>query len=543
MKILLVGINAKYIHTNNAIRLLKANSDFDIDLIEFTIKDDIDEIIAAITKNQYDVIGFSIYIWNISLFINIIDKLPLNSSKFILGGPEVSYESEYFLNKEQVHYILKGESERSFNQLLHCINKNELPNEVPGISFKVDNTTINNPIQEIMDLSTLKSPHHFEFDIKHIKNKISYIESSRGCPYKCSYCLSSLEKKVRFFPLQVVKDEINYLIFKGAKTIKFLDRTFNANKHTFDLFDYIIGLKNHNAVFQFEITGDTLDTSIIQYLNENAPSGLIRFEIGIQSTNYETNLLVDRFQNKDKLFTNIKLIQDKGVIDLHLDLIAGLPKEDITSFKNTFNEVFSLNPKELQLGFLKMLKGTKIRKEAAKYGYIYNQESPYNIICNDFLSEQDIEEILLVERMLNIFHNKGYFGDNVLQYINQYESPYSFFLDIGVFYQNHKFPLKGYQINDVYQAIHDFIGNEEIFAPIKIDYYLNYKVKPKKWDKEALHSDLKNKLYGYASHKHSIPLHKLFKNSRIISIKDNYHIFFYKELEVKHYILHKKDIS
>lgn len=529
MKVLLVSINAKYIHTNNAVRLLKANSDFDIDIIDFTIKDDIDKIIQEINQQHYDVIGFSLYIWNISLFRKIIDKLPLNDSKLVLGGPEVSYEYTDFLNNEKVSYIIKGEGEHSFNQLLHAIHEGLPPSFVPGIAYKKDNQIIDNPLQEIKDLDSLKQPYYFEDDIKHIPNKIAYIESSRGCPYKCSYCLSSLEKKVRYFSVDSVIKAIDYLTGKGAKTIKFLDRTFNANRNTLLLLEYIVNQES-NAVFQFEITGDTLDTEIITYLNEHAPKGRIRFEIGIQSTNTETNLLVDRIQDNKKLFNNIKMIQDAGVIDLHLDLIAGLPKENKESFKNTFNEVFALNAKELQLGFLKMLKGTKIRREANKYGYIYNKHAPYEIIENNDLSKDDMVEIKLVEEMLDLFHNKGHFGDELLDFINKYSSPYDFFLDIGNYYITNKLPFRGYQIENIYQNLRFFLNNDRIYEHILIDYFARSKIKPKLIYKQDIPKETKHILFEKIHQDYDITKDELFKHSVVHSTEKEYVIAYYKNL-------------
>ena len=221
MKTLLVSINAKYIHTNNAVRLLKANSDFPIDIIDFTIKDNIETIISSITTQAYDVIGFSLYIWNINMFHEILEKFPTCNTKIVLGGPEVSYEYKSLLNNKKVSYIIKGEGELSFNQLLHSLSNKQSPKHIDGIAYKDGETIIDNPLKEVMDLSDLKAPYYFEEDIKHIPNRIAYIESSRGCPYKCSYCLSSLEKKVRYFKVEYVIKAIDYLMAKGVKTIKF----------------------------------------------------------------------------------------------------------------------------------------------------------------------------------------------------------------------------------------------------------------------------------------------------------------------------------
>jgi anaerobic magnesium-protoporphyrin IX monomethyl ester cyclase len=543
MKAILVSINAKYIHTNNAVRLLKANSDFDIKILEFTIKDDIEYIINSIEEEKADVIGLSVYIWNANIFNSLINRLDKNKSKIVLGGPEVSYDAMKLIENKNIDFILKGEAEFTFTDLLNKLAKGNSPENVDGITFIKNGNIINNPIKEIKDLSNIKSPHFFESDIEHIPNKIAYIESSRGCPYKCSYCLSSLEKSVRFFDIETVKNEINYIMSKGTKTIKFLDRTFNANKNTFDLFDYIISINNNRTVFQFEITGDTLDRSIIEHLNNKAPKGLIRFEIGIQSTNKETNLLVDRYQNNQVLFDNIRLIQEGNVIDLHLDLIAGLPKENKESFIKTFNDVFSLGALELQLGFLKMLKGTKIRREANKYGYIYNELAPYEIIENDCLSKSDIDEIKQVEEMLDIYHNKGYFGENLLNYILMQKSHYEFFLGIAKEYQIHNYSLKGYQIHEIYERILSFINIDDVNDKVKIDYLLRSKIKPKIFWDNNITKQTKRLIFENLSNNHSYNLNELFKHSVVIKVEENFHVFYYKNLISNQIIVKKKDIT
>ncbi len=542
MKILLVSINAKYIHTNNAVRLLKANSDFDVDIFEYTIKDDISTIIRDIEDYNPDVLGMSIYIWNISLFIKILKELSLEGSKIIIGGPEVSYESADFINKHNVDYIIKGEGELAFNSLLHSIEDNEDVSSISNLIYLKEGRISHTPLLEIDNLDNLKLPYFFDDDLAHIKNKISYIETSRGCPFNCSYCLSSLEKKVRFFDMDKVKESILYLMSKGSKTIKFLDRTFNANKKTLELFAFIIENTNSSTVFQFEITGDILDKKIIEYLNEYAPKKLFRFEIGIQSTNYETNLLVDRFQDKEKLFENIRLIQDKGIIDLHLDLIAGLPKENLSSFINTFNEVFNLEAKELQLGFLKMLKGTKIRREASKYNYVYNEESPYQILSNDSLSCIDVKEIHLVEHMLDIYHNKGYFGKNLLAYIINTKNPYNFFKLIGEHYITNKYSFKGYQVEDVYKRLFSFINCDDIIFTLKKDYLLRSKIKPKIFWEERITKEEKNIVLSEIAKTSGISTNKLYKHSAITKHKNQYFVVLYENFS-NIYFETKKDIN
>jgi len=328
-----------------------------------------------------------------------------------------------------------------------------------------------------------------------------------------------------------VKEVILYLMKHGSKTIKFLDRTFNANKKTLELFSFIIKNNNHKTVFQFEITGDVLDKRIIEYLNENAPKGLFRFEIGIQSTNQETNLLVDRFQNTERLFDNINLIQNGEIIDLHLDLIAGLPKEDLTSFKKTFNEVYNLGAKELQLGFLKMLKGTKIRREATKYNYLYNDDAPYEIISNNSLSEKDIKEIHLVEHMLDIYHNKGYFKENLHNYILNTKNPYNFFKEIGEFYLSQNYSFKSYQIEDVYQRLFNFIKDNHIIFTLKKDYLTRSKIKPKLFWDNNISKQEKQYVLNKIADDTIFSLNTLYKHCVVIKDQTNYFVVLYQNFK------------
>ena len=542
MKTILLSINAKYIHTNNAVRLLKANTDFRVEIMEYTIKDDIEDIVNAIESQNPDVLGFSVYIWNVSIIIKIIDKLNLPNTKFVLGGPEVSYDSAYLLINHNVDFIIRGEGEIAFNNLLHSLESNTNLDNISNLMYLKEGKLINKGITEISDLDALNLPYFMDKDVLHIPNKVSYIESSRGCPYKCSYCLSSLEKKVRFFDIENVKKAILYLMKHGSKTIKFLDRTFNANKNTLDLLSFIIENNNNKTVFQFEITGDVLDQKIIHHLNKYAPIGLFRFEIGIQSINYETNFLVDRFQNTEKLFENIKLIQEGNVIGLHLDLIAGLPKEDKISFQKTFDEVFKLGAKELQLGFLKMLRGTKIRNEAGKYNYLYSEFPPYEIISNESISENDVKEIHLVEHMLDIYHNKGYFGNHLLNYILSTNSPFMFFKEIGDFYIKNDLSFKGYQIEDVYMRIFDFIQNEKVIYSLKKDYLNRSKIKPKIFWDNFIDKQEKRKIFEQLSTENKIDINVFYKHSAIINYDNEYYITVYKNLENISYTI-KDDIN
>lgn len=479
MKTVLLGINSKYIHTNLAIRLLKANCSYDVDIKEFTIKDEFNKIIDYITN--YDILGISCYIWNANYLDELIPLIKKTYPKMILiiGGPEASYNYNHYL-EIGIDYVIRNEGEIAFNMLINALHLNLGLEEIPNLVY--DNHV--NKLEEIKDLSILNNGYELENDYK---NRITYIETSRGCPYLCSYCMASLEKSVRFFNLDEIKKTIIDLMNKGVKVFKFLDRTFNSDKKkALELFEFII--KNHviGTSFQFEITGDILPPEIIDYLNNNAPKKLFRFEIGIQSTNINTNKLVKRIQNNDKLFSNIKKIQEKGIIDLHLDLIAGLPKEDLLSFNKTFDDVMSLYPLELQLGFLKLLRGTNIYIEKDLYNYKFSATAPYEIISNDSLSIDDIKHIHNAEEVLEKYYNSHFMNKTINYIIRNIPSCFRFFMEYGDYYSSN-FSWINYHLDDLFLRLYNYLkminfdNLEYILFLMKYDYLSHYKIKPKIW--------------------------------------------------------------
>ena len=540
MKTTLIGINAKYIHTNLAIRLLIANTENPVDMIEFTIKDNNNTILNHIIDNNYEIVGISCYIWNIEKVKEIITEIKnLNKNIIIiLGGPEVSYDPNLYINEYDVDYVIINEGEVAFNALLNKLNNN-MDGDIPNL---VSKDYIGKSC-EIRNLKALKSPYYLPNDYA---SRITYIETSRGCPFNCSYCLASLEKHVRFFDIEQVKKDIIYLQEKGARTFKFLDRTFNTDvKAATEIFSFII--ENHlpNTSWQFEITGDILHNDIIEYLNNNAPKNLFRFEIGIQSTNIQTNRLVDRIQDNQKLFNNILKIQNAGIIDLHLDLIAGLPQEDIISFANTFDEVIALRPLELQLGFLKMLKGTKLRREADKYGYVYNDLAPYEIISNDFLSVNDIKDIKLVEEVLEKFYNSQFMPKTIRYILDINTSAFNFFLAFGKFYEA-SFSWTNYNVHDLFIRLLSYLKSinyfnyDYVFFLMKYDYLSYFKIKPKIWW-QRIPKSKRNKLIEEL-HNNSLSeysLEDLYRNSIIEPFNDSYLIAIYKHNYHKVFIIEK----
>lgn len=536
MKVLLVAIDTKFIHTNLALRYLKANCHEPTVLQEYTLKDSIESISAAILKEMPDVVAFSVYLWNIS----IIEKLTkilrkAGSITIIAGGPEVSYDADYFLNKGLFDYIIAGEGELSFDRLITALKNHTDLDGIPNLVTIKDGKVVHHKVEVVTDLDALKNPYHFPEDLVNLPHKIQYIELSRGCPFHCAYCLASLENRVRFFSLDRVKNDLLYLMQNGAKTFKFLDRTFNLNLHMAkDIFQFIIDHHFPETVFQFEITGDILPRELILFLNTNAPKNLFRFEIGVQSTNVEANKAVDRKQDNEVLFENIRLIRSADIIDLHLDLIAGLPNEDLPSFVKTFDEVFALRAKELQLGFLKMLRGTKLRRESDLYGYRYQENPPYEITENHALSKSDLEEIHLAEETLEIYWNKGYLSRTMDHLIQKVPSAFWFFNQLGHFYQAQGYSFHRYQYSDLYEHLALFvkINNPdfypEILDSLKYEYLESCHVKSKIWwDNSTVQAEKNKILREYFAENKGIPIDDLYKYSIVTSYETGYLIAFY----------------
>lgn len=523
MKKLLIGINAKYIHPNLAIRLLKKNTSFMVDIKEFNIKENVKNIYDYILLNNYQVVGFSCYIWNIEIIKELLTLLKDTNIIIILGGPEVSYNAKFYLDNNLADYVIKNEGEESFHLLLEHLENNYPLDKIPNLYHKNGFT-----FDKLVDLSKTKMAYDLLDDLT---NQIIYIETSRGCPYHCGYCMASLDNKLRFFDIEEIKTQVLSLINKGGRIFKFLDRTFNAHKKNFiSLIDFII--KNHkpNNSFQFEITGDLLDDDIINHINSYAPKNLFRFEIGIQSTNIKANKAVYRIQNNEKLFHNIKLIQEKGIIDLHLDLIAGLPYEDFSSFVNTFNEVLSLRPKELQLGFLKLLKGTKLYQEKDMYEYKFNNNAPYAIIENKFLKEKDIKKIHIAENSFDKYYNKDYYKSSINYILDNISDGFSFFYNLGLI------ETKSNKLEDSFILLDEFVKNNfshnynKFHELLIIDYLKIFNIKPPSWWNEKITPKDKNKLLKvlFENNLLNYDLNTLYKYSLVILLTTNVVVVIYK---------------
>jgi radical SAM superfamily enzyme YgiQ (UPF0313 family) len=520
MKLLLTTLNAKYIHINLAVRLLyELNREREgLAWKEFTIKENKDGI--ADQCKEYNVVAFSCYIWNITQTLEVCKKIKaINPEiKILLGGPEVSYDWKNVIGLEQVDYIITGEGETPFKEFLDAFPNIE---NVPNLVFKTPEGTKHNPEAPMFDLKHFSGLRPYRNDSpQELYNKVCYIETSRGCPYKCEFCLASLDNKVRYLPNDDIKANLLYLMQHG-RVIKFLDRTFNIKKDfTIDMFKFILEHHRPENVFQFEITADIVHPDIVKFIHEHVPKGLFRFEIGIQTVNQKANLEVSRKQNFEKTKAVILSLQDK--IEMHLDLIVGLPLDKWEDIKYSFEEVFKIFPPELQLGFLKFLKGTPVREKYAQHGYVFDPDPPYQIIESNYLSKDELAQIVKLEEALEIYWNKKR-AVNTFKYITEKYSVFDFMLGLGRHFSERK-DFHQHSIIDVYEIIHDFAeknypGDLILKQLIAVDYYLQAKVKPKPLFLEEVPREEKNRIIDEQKLNH----HK-FRHI-ILPLNFDFHIF------------------
>jgi len=479
MRALLTTLNAKYIHTNLAIRLLYEQNQHHAGLEwkEFTIKQPKDEIAAWCS--QFDLVAFSCYIWNISQTLEVTQRIKaLNPDvTILLGGPEVSYEYDNVISRADVDYIIAGEGEVAFSEFMNAFPQVEL---VPSLVYYKDGKVMTNATAPMFDLKQLEHSMPYAFDKpEELANKVLYIETSRGCPYKCEFCLASLDNKVRYLPNVSIKATLLHLMHYG-RVIKFLDRTFNMKRDfTIDIFTFILEHRRPENVFQFEITADILHPDIIQFIHERVPKGLFRFEIGIQTVNQKANLQVSRKQNFEKTKSIIQQLDYK--VEMHLDLIVGLALDHWADIKYSFEEVFKLFAPELQLGFLKFLKGTPVRDKHNQHGFVFDPLPPYQIIESNYLSKTELERIVKLEHALEIYWN-GKKAVNTMKYVTARYGSFDFLLGLGDYFGTQR-DYHNYSLSDVFEIATRFAEmrypNDEVLKQlIAVDYYLHFKVRP-----------------------------------------------------------------
>lgn len=444
MKILLAACNAKYIHSNPAVYDLKAYAAAykdSVQIKEFTINQPKDEIMKEIYRSGADVVCFSCYIWNISFVRELIRDLKkiLPDTAFWAGGPEVSFHAKDFLeDMPQVTGIMKGEGEETFLALAgyYLEGKGRLE-EISGIVFRKEDVIVDNGFREPVDLDRIpfiyENPENFE-------NRIIYYESSRGCPFSCSYCLSSIDRKLRFRSLSLVKKELQFFLDHRVPQVKFVDRTFNCrHEHAMEIWKYILEHDNGVTNFHFEVSADLFREDELELIGRMRP-GLIQLEIGVQSANPETLEAVHRKTDLEKLRRNVEKIRSFHSVHQHLDLIAGLPCEDYESFRRSFDFVYSMKPDQLQLGFLKVLKGSLMEEKAREYGITCKSMEPYEVLSTRWISYEEILKLKTVESMVEVYYNSGQFQYTLNWLTGFWEDAFSFYEDLGRFYER-----KGYE--------------------------------------------------------------------------------------------------
>lgn len=537
MRTLLTTLNSKYVHHALSLKCLKKAADeFDVTVREFTINDNLDAVIAHIFKCRADIIAFSCYIWNGEKTFLICDAIKKINPDIviILGGLEVSFDSIDIMKKHPyVDYIISGEGEVPFRELLSYLNgkKTDILT-VSNVYYREGENILFTGGKCDYDIND----YDFVYDesINDLKGKIIYYETSRGCPYNCSYCLSGRDNKVSFLDVERVKKEMQFFIDNDVSLVKLVDRTFNADRRRADeIFKYVIS-NSKNTAFHFELAGDLIDDKTVEIL-KTAPKGIMQFEIGVQTTNERTVEAIGRKIDFQKLKERILPIIALDTIHIHLDLIAGLPYEDIQSFKKSFNDVISLRPHMLQLGFLKLLKGSRIRMESDKYNYVYKSHAPYEVISNDFMSYEDIVYLKDIEHVLDAYYNSGVFKNTFDYLFDKYEDRFMIFDRLRSHFETNGL----YDISLSYDRLYDEM--EKVFPKegdgfrdsLYLDRYMNKnaKIKPLECVDDAFlqrcYDFFKDddKMKKYYSEFYNVPAKKTAKFLTIRQIGDKVYLF------------------
>ena len=549
-KIVLAGINSQYVHLNLAVRYLKkyveANSDLKIEIYETNINNQVFNIIKDIYELNPDKIIFSTYIWNKEYIVEIVKELKkvLPNVEIILGGPEVSYKWEKFMaNMPEVDALLLGEGE---NVLLNFLTKEE--DKVLGVVSRKNDEIVFNGIESIIEnLDIVPFPYE-DWELED-KTKIFYYESSRGCPFSCSYCLSSIDKTVRYYSLDRVKKDLKRFLDSPIKLLKFVDRTFNLRKERYmEIWKFLLENYREGITFHFEINANIFDDETLDFL-EKVPKGYFQFEIGVQSINPETMVAIKRNNILDKLAHNVRRISRN--IHLHLDLIAGLPYETYDIFKNSFNYVYNLKPEMIQLGFLKLLKGTQMYDEVEKYQYKHYSRPPYEVFSNKFISFGELVKLKNLEKMLDYYYNSEKFRytcDFVIN--NNFDTPFAFFEKIADYYDKKGYLKISHKEVALFNILYDFyvennLKDLDIFVEfLKYDYLaLGKPGSYPEWLKSNKDSELHNQLIKNSEFKSVREGHKNseleeFKYNIFTNKRENIDIFFNYKTK-KHEIIFK----
>ncbi|MBS5885882.1 MAG: B12-binding domain-containing radical SAM protein [Clostridium sp.] len=540
MKILLTAINSKFVHSNLAVRYLRAftkDMNYECKIREFSINDRDEKILEEIIKERPNVVAFSTYIWNIEMIkrLSNLIKLVDEDIEILYGGPEVSYDSQNILKELNGEYIIEGEGEKTYREFVeYKLGEREI-NSIRSLYYKVDGEVISNGKRPLMNMNELIFPYEED---ENLDNKIVYYEASRGCPFNCKYCLSSTTHGVRFLDIDRVKQELKYFIDKEVRLVKFVDRTFNCNhKFTMAIWEFLIN-QDTKTQFHFEISADILKKSELELLRK-APKDRFQFEVGVQTTNDDVLNRINRFVNFSDIKEKVEeLIQIRN-IKQHLDLIAGLPGEDYNSFKNSFNDVYSIRPEEIQLGFLKLLRGSSMREEAEEYGMKYSPYPPYEILKTKDISYDELIKLKKVEEMVDKYYNSQKF-DNIIKYlVNKFDTPFDFYYTLGTYFDSKGYFDRNIGNSEYYRVFLDFNmeilkGDNSILKEIlKFDYLrFNKKRGMPEFIQRNLDKDeelkIKDQFKGIYSFKDyhleifDINISKFIKNSTVVKEKDYY---------------------
>lgn len=483
MKILLTTLNTKYVHTNIALKYLyETIKEKNVALKEFTINEPIGKVLREIVNEKADVIAFSVYLWNVEEVLKLSENIKkINENvKIILGGPEVTYQSEKILKENpSVDFVIVGEGEETFPKLVDLIEKSDVEdkNFLQHVSYRDINEIHVGEIGIVRD--TNKIPRIASKITEDYDGRIVYIETVRGCPYNCSYCLSSTIKGIRPFDMDRVKEELLILMKAEVRLIKFVDRTFNYDKkRALEIWRFLLE-NNLCSEFHFEISAHLIDDEILEFF-DTVPENTFRLEIGVQSTNPETIKAINRNTDFDVITKVTKRIMQKNNITTHLDLIAGLPFEGYERFKESFNDVYNLRPTELQLGFLKLLSGCQITKEKELYDYRYTSYPPYEILENKFISFEELTKLKNVEEMVDVFYNSARYKNSLKLVEEKFSTPFEFYFELSIYAEENGYMERKISAEEWFDVLarfyfeHKFEEYAEFLEKLKIDHFNNF---------------------------------------------------------------------
>lgn len=547
MKALLVSIDSKFIHANLAVRYLKNFCSYEgteIEIKEFTINQQSDYILGEILDTNPDIICFSCYIWNIEYIKEIayIIKESEPDIKILWGGPEVSYETEKLMKTEvYIDFVIFGEGEMTFMEFMKQINHSNPNYNIKGLAYRENNNIYINEARELIDnLDIISYPYSENEDFT---DKIIYYESSRGCPFNCSFCMSSINRKTRNFSIDRVKKDLKKLLATQARQIKFVDRTFNADyRRAMEIMEFIIKHNSKNMTIHFEITADIINDSFLSFLKK-MPVNMFQFEIGVQSLNENTLQEINRNMNKEHLCKVIDNIGRNNNIHMHLDLIAGLPYENYESFKDSFNGIYLLNAEKLQLGFLKVLKGTKIYSEKNKHRIKYRKTAPYEVISTKYIAYREILKLKKIEELVDRYYNEKYFEKSLSFIVKKYYkfSPFDFYQEFSEYWQKNNLYKVSHSRKKLYEFLYNFMIdtgklNDEFAINMRYDYIFNnqYEELPMYLDRnsEEMYRLIKRKLSNDMSFRNeffseSKKEDKIINDFRLVKIGEEATIFIY----------------